>query len=166
MFAALPLVWKIGAPLGLVLALIGGLMAYEHYQQSIGRAKAEAEYMADRMQQQQEAIGYFIVGSVLKLQAVERAMEAKDRFHARMREPQQEAVSHETPITQEIQDTPACVVSSRIVRDVNRWARVLNDTAAERDDAPGGADSPLPGAGSSSGPGGAGDGEGSRRSDL
>lgn len=149
MFAALPLAWKIVAPLGAGLAIVGGYLAWQYHQQSIGREMERAEYLEALMRQQQEAIGYHIVGAAMKLHSVERAMASKDRFHARMREPKPEAVSHES--LPEVPDSQECVVSPRIVRDVNRWARVLNDTAAERAAAASGADPALPGAGSTPG---------------
>lgn len=165
MLPALPLAAKIGLPVGVVVLSIGVYLAWQYHQQEIGREMERADHMADLIKQQQEVMGHYIVGEAIKRRSVERAMAAKDRFYARMRESKQEAVSHETVILPEFQETPECAVSPRIVRDVNRWARVLNDTAAERVDAPSGADPSVSGAGSTPGPSGAGDAGGSGRTD-
>lgn len=141
MFAALPLAVKVGVPIGLVLALLGGLVAYQHYQQNIGRAEAEAAHMAELLKQQQEATGYYIVSEALKLRRVERVVAEKDRLHAQLRESYQEVVAHEQreQVGLPASDRPACAVSPDLVRTVNGLARVLDAVSSERDAASGGA---------------------------
>lgn len=166
MFAALPLVWKIMAPLGVVLAIVGGYLAWQYHQQTIGRELERAEHLEDLFKQQQESLGYYIVGEAKKLQATQHAMQQKDRFYAQLsREVVTDDTRRPTISIPEIQEIPACTISPGVVRDVNRWARVLNRTATERDGTAGGADPPVSGSGAADGSRGARDGEGARRTD-
>ena len=169
MFAALPLAWKIGAPVGIVLAIIGGYLGWQHYQQSIGRAEAEAEYRAELMAQQQEAIGHYIVSEAQKLRAVERAGAAKDQLNAKLRQSYQEVVAYEAREYVDVPtvDRPACAVSPDLVRTVNGLARLLDDVAAQRSAAAGGAAGEPAGSrgGAPAGAGGGGDRSGSRQAD-
>lgn len=166
MLAALPLAWKIGAPIGLAILLIGSYVGWTHYQQSIGRAEAEAEHLADLLKQQQEATGYYIVSSALKLRAVERAGAEKDKVHARLRQSYQEVVAYEQReqvVEVPALDRPACAVSPDLVRTVNGLARVLDAVSTERAAAAGGAATEPAGSpgGASAESAGGGDGGGS-----
>lgn len=165
MFAALPLAWKIGAPVGIVLAIIGGYLGWEHYQQSVGRAEAEAEYRDQLMAQQQEAIGHYIVSEKLKLRAVERAGAAKDQLSAKLRQSYQEVVAYESRESMEVPtlERPACAVSADLVRTVNGLARVLDDVSTQRPSSAGGTAGEPAGSprGATAGSTGAGDGSGS-----
>lgn len=135
MFAALPLAWKIGAPMMVALLALGGYIFWEHTQQSIGRAEAEAEYRDELLKQQQEATGYYIVSAARKLQAVERTGAEKDRLNAQLRRTYQTIV--ELDRSQDEQDQNGvrhepCVVSPLVRGAVNDLGRVLNDTSSER----------------------------------
>ncbi len=166
MIAALPLAWKIGAPVGLALVLIGGYLGWTHYQQSIGRAEAEAEHLAELFKQQQEATGYYIVSSALKLRTVERAGAAKDQLNAQRRQSYQEVVAHESreQVAVPELERPACAVSPDLVRTVNGLARLLDSVSTERPAATGGTAGEPTGSrgGAASGAGGGGDGGGPR----
>ena len=169
MFAALPLAWKIGAPIALALLLIGGYIGWQQYQQSVGRAEAEAEHLAELLKQQQEATGYYIVSAALKLRTVERAGAAKDQLNARLRQSYQEVVAYESRESMEVPTLarPACAVSPDLVRTVNGLARVLDDVSTQRSAAAGGAAGEPAGSpgGSAAGADGAGDGGGSGQTD-
>jgi hypothetical protein len=67
----------------MALLLIGGYIGWQQYQQSVGRAEAEAEHLAELLKQQQEATGYYIVSAALKLRTVERAGAAKGFYFPR-----------------------------------------------------------------------------------
>jgi hypothetical protein len=165
MIAALPLAWKIGLPIGMALLVIGGYIGWEHYQQSVGRAEAEAEYRDQLMAQQQEAIGHYIVSEKLKLRTVERAGAAKDQLNAKLRQSYQEVVAYESRESMEVPtlERPACAVSPDLVRTVNGLARVLDDVSTQRPASAGGAAGEPAGSprGPAAGSAGAGDGGGS-----
>ena len=169
MFAALPLAAKVGAPIAAVLLSVGVYIGWQQYQQSIGRAEAEAAHMAELLQQQQEATGYYIVSEALKLRRVERVVAEKDRLHAQLRESYQEVVAHEQREHVELPalDRPACGVSPDLVRTVNGLARVLDTVSSERDASAGGAAGEPVGSrgGSAAGADRGGDRGGSRQTD-
>lgn len=169
MIAALPLAAKIGLPIGAVVLSIAGYVFWQERQQAVGRAEAEAEHLAELMQQQQEALGHYIVSASLKLRTVERAVAEKDRVHARLRESYQEVVAYEQRDAVELPalERPACAVSPDLVRTVNGLARVLDGVATQRPAAAGGtAGEPAgPRGGSATGPDRGRDGSGSRQAD-
>ena len=170
MIAALPLAAKIGLPVGAVVLSIAGYLFWQEYQQSVGRAEAEAEHLAELLQQQQEATGYYIVSEALKLRRVERVVAEKDRLHAKLRESYQEVVAHEQR-EQRVEvpalERPACAVAPDLVRAVNGLARVLDDVATERPAAASGTAGEPAGSRGAAAPGTArgGDGSGSRQAD-
>lgn len=140
---------KIGASLGLVAVLSVAYVGWREYQQFLGRQEERAHYYADLLEQQQEATGHYIVREALKLKTVERTMREKDRLHAKLRQSYQDVVrlendrqpkevDHEYNATI-IEPRQDCAVAPDLVRTVNGLARVLNDTAEERDAAAGGA---------------------------
>lgn len=169
MIAALPLAAKIGMPIALVGLVIAGYLFWQDRQQALGRAEAEAEYMAELMQQQQEALGHYIVSASLKLRTVERAVAEKDRLHAKLRESYQEVVAYEQrePVELPPLARPACAVSADLVRTVNGLARVLDDVAAQRPAAAGGTAGEPAGSrgGAAAGADRGRDGSGSRQAD-
>lgn len=151
---------KIGASLGLVAVLSLAYVGWREYQQFLGRQEERAKYYAELLEQQQEATGHYIVREAMKLKTVERSMAEKDRLHAKLRQSYQDVVRLENDrqpkeVEDAQDDTPTaeprqdCAVAPDLVRTVNGLARVLNDTAEERDAAAGGAaEQPaLPGAG-------------------
>jgi hypothetical protein len=143
---------KIGASLGLVAVLSLAYIGWREYQQWIGYQECHEDQLADLLRQQQEATGHYIVREALKLKTVERAMAEKDRLHAKLRQSYQEVVRIETgqqpnevndgqPNEPSTAGPQECYLDPRVVRTVNGLARVLNDTAQERDAATGGATS-------------------------
>ena len=169
MIAALPLAAKIGLPVGVVVISIAGYLFWQEYQQSVGRAEAEAAHLAELLQQQQEATGYYIVSEALKLRRVERVVAEKDRLHAKLRESYQEVVSHEQrePVELPALERPACAVSPDLVRTVNGLARVLDDVATQRPASAGGTSGEPAGSrgGPATGTDRGRDGSGSRQAD-
>lgn len=151
---------KIGASLGLVAVLSLAYIGWREYQQYIGYQECHEDQLADLLKQQQEATGHYIVREAMKLKTVERSMAEKDRLHAKLRQSYQDVVrlendrqpkevedaQHDTTTADPRQD---CPVAPDLVRTVNGLARVLNDTAEEREAAAGGAagEPALPGAG-------------------
>lgn len=142
---------KVAAVLGLVTVLTLGYFGWREYQQYLGYQECHEDQLADLLRQQQEATGHYIVREALKLKTVELSMAEKDRLHAKLRQSYQEVVRLEsdrqpkevehaqhdnTTIVEPRQD---CPVAPDLVRTVNGLARVLNDTAEERDAAAGGA---------------------------
>lgn len=140
---------KVAASLGLMAVLSLGYLGWREYQQFIGRQEERAEVLADLLAQQQEATGHYIVREAMKLKNVERAMDEKDRLNARLRQASHEVVVYEaaaSPVTADeagkethVATSQECQVAPDLVRTVNGLARVLNDTAQERDPAAGGA---------------------------
>lgn len=139
---------KIGAALGLVTVLSLAYVGWREYQQFLGRQEERAKYYAELLEQQQEATGHYIVREALKLKTVERSMAEKDRLHAKLRHSYQEVVRLEDDRQPKegqhdnatiIETREDCPVAPDLVRTVNGLARVLNDTAEERDAAAGGA---------------------------
>jgi Tfp pilus assembly protein PilN len=141
---------KLAAVLGLVTVLTASYYGWKEYQQFLGRQEERADYLADLLAQQQEATGHYIVREAMKLKTVERAMAEKDRLHARLRQSYQEVTRIEAgQPTNEVHDVQLdetttarpheCDVAPDLVRTVNGLARVLNDTAQERDAPAGGA---------------------------
>lgn len=142
---------KVAAVLGLVAVLTLGYFGWREYQQYLGYQECHEDQLADLLKQQQEATGHYIVREAMKLKTVERSMAEKDRLHAKLRQSYQEVVRLEndrqpkevehaqndtTPIVETRED---CPVAPDLVRTVNGLARVLNDTAEEREAAADGA---------------------------
>jgi predicted SPOUT superfamily RNA methylase MTH1 len=141
---------KLAAVLGLVTVLTLGYFGWREYQQYIGYQECHEDQLADLLKQQQEATGHYIVREAMKLKTVERSMAEKDRLHAKLRQSYQEVVrlendrqpkeaedvQHDTTTVEARLD---CPVAPDLVRTVNGLARVLNDTAEEREAAAGGA---------------------------
>lgn len=171
MFAALPLAWKIGAPIAAAVALVGSYLAWQYHQQSIGREKERAEHYEQIMQQQQESIGHFIVGEARKLRTVERSGKQKDDVNAKLRQYSQAIIDldrsrHE--YEQKGDRLEPCVIKPRLRMDVDFLGRVLDDVSANRDPSSSGAAGELTGppGPSASDAARAGDGRGSSEADT
>lgn len=141
---------KIGASLGLVAVLSLAYIGWREYQQWVGYQECHEDQLADLLKQQQEATGHYIVREAMKLKTVERSMAEKDRLHAKLRQSYQEVVrvenerqpkevEHAQDDATIVETREDCAVAPDLVRTVNGLARVLNDTAEERDAAAGGA---------------------------
>lgn len=170
MIAALPLAWKIGAPIGLAVSIIGGYLAWQYHQQSIGREQERAEHYAQILEQQQEALGHYIVSESRKLRTVERAGSEKDRVNAQLRQNFQAILeldrSQEEREKNGVMYEP-CVVSPRVRGGVNDLGRLFNSVSTDSAAASSGAaGEPLGSRGGSAGRDArGGDGDGSPQTD-
>lgn len=172
MIAAWPLIAKIGAPIGMVLLLLGGLYLYNENLRSEGDARTEAKYQ-EQINEQREEVKVFDEAKYLaeiedlkrsKAESddfnvkLQRAIQASDREKRQLKEKvqayqhQQPEVIHDTQYIEIEVEKPVpyevpCFVDYQHVNAVDRVTRVLNEIPYDRvpDDPPTGPESQLRG---------------------